>query len=158
VFASSIGDETFGDESGYYELWVKINDVLDGPEVYAVYSEDGGEDFDYAIWCDFDGENWVALMEARSLGTVIPYYFEVYDSEGEVYTLPENAPDETFTVTVAENKPGDLDGDWRVSIFDLLDLLGYLGQPDDTGLRDLNADGKVDIFDLLELLKLMARD
>ncbi|OGG02318.1 MAG: hypothetical protein A3F83_07980 [Candidatus Glassbacteria bacterium RIFCSPLOWO2_12_FULL_58_11] len=51
---------------------------------------------------------------------------------------------------------GDLDGDGKVGIYDLLELLKVLGgAAARTALADLDANGKVDIFDLLTLLELL---
>jgi len=60
-------------------------------------------------------------------------------------------------VTVAEFAKGDVSGDGKVNIFDLLDLLKVLsGKGTAAGLADVNSDGKTNIFDLLELLKVLA--
>ena len=51
---------------------------------------------------------------------------------------------------------GDLDGNGRVDIFDLLALLKVIaGKVEPTDCADVNLDGRTDIFDLLQLLKLI---
>ena len=60
-------------------------------------------------------------------------------------------------VTVAEFQKGDVNGDGKVNIFDLLSLLKVLsGKETAEGAVDVNGDGKINIFDLLELLKTLA--
>ncbi len=56
---------------------------------------------------------------------------------------------------------GDIDEDGRVSVFDLLEMLRLLPNPDSKPERtrriaDTDASGRVDIFDLLELLKYLS--
>ncbi|MFC1544933.1 M6 family metalloprotease domain-containing protein [Gemmatimonadota bacterium] len=157
VFKTSIGDETFTETTGSYELWVELNPVIDNPLVEIAYSLDG-ETISGGVECVLVDGRYVGSLPAQPLNSTILYYFIVSGDGEELYTLPAGAPLDSYKVTVALEKPGDLDGDWRVSIFDLLDMLSYLGQPDGTGAGDVNADGKVDIFDLLEVLRLMARD
>lgn len=61
------------------------------------------------------------------------------------------------TVTVAEFQKGDVSGDGKVNIFDLLDLIKVLsGKGTAEGAVDVNGDGKTNIFDLLELIKTLA--
>ena len=56
---------------------------------------------------------------------------------------------------------GDIDGNGKINIFDLLNLLKILGGspvPADSrefGAADVDSNGKINIFDLLELLKLL---
>ena len=60
-------------------------------------------------------------------------------------------------ITVGAFEPGDVSGDGKINIFDLLALLKVLGGTGTVdGDPDVNADGKVNIFDLLSLLKLLA--
>jgi hypothetical protein len=73
---------------------------------------------------------------------------EVIDATGNTTTLTRN-----FTVrnAVTPPKPGDLNGDGKVNITDLSNLLSNWGK---TGVpADLNSSGKVDITDLSILLK-----
>ncbi len=65
-----------------------------------------------------------------------------------------------FGVEARKESPGDINGDSKVDIFDLLSLLKVLGGIE-TGQEklkaaDINQDGRADIFDLLELLKLLS--
>ncbi|MEX0616177.1 MAG: Ig-like domain-containing protein [Candidatus Woykebacteria bacterium] len=64
-------------------------------------------------------------------------------------------PSSTISVTVSNSvlkkgKPGDLDGDGKVNIFDLSILLSKWGTTDKSA--NLNTQGRVDIFDLSILL------
>ncbi len=156
LFKNSIGDETFTDTTSGYELWVELNPVISDPLVRFVYTLDG-EKISGGVDCVLVNGRWVGSLPAQPLGSTILYYF-VVSGGGEIYTLPAGAPQDAYTVTVALSKPGDLDGDWRVSIFDLLELLKRLGGQGDPGAADVDGNGKVDIFDLLELLKMMGRD
>ncbi len=157
VFKNSIGDETFTDTVGGYELWVELNPVISDPQVRFVYTLDGDK-ISGGVDCVLVDGRWVGSLPAQPLNSTILYYFVVSGGGEEVYTLPAGAPQDSYTVTVALNKPGDLDGDWRVSIFDLLELLKRLGGQGEPGAGDVDGNGKVDIFDLLELLKMMGRD
>ncbi len=51
---------------------------------------------------------------------------------------------------------GDVDGNDKVDIFDLLQLLKVLSGKSESPFADVNRDGKTDIFDLLALLKLLS--
>ena len=53
-------------------------------------------------------------------------------------------------------EPGDVNGDSKTNIFDLLELLGVLSEvKDPPSAADLDRNDIVNIFDLLELLKLL---
>ncbi len=53
---------------------------------------------------------------------------------------------------------GDIDGNGRADIFDLLRLLGVLGgRVEPGGGEDVDGDGRVDIFDMLEILRIIRR-
>jgi hypothetical protein len=72
---------------------------------------------------------------------------KAYDTSGNTATST------LVTVTVdntSSTKPGDLNGDNKVDIFDLSVLLTNWGSTG--GIADINSDGKVDIFDLSILL------
>ena len=57
-------------------------------------------------------------------------------------------------VTVAQFQKGDVSGDGKVDIFDLLALLKVLcGKGTAAGAADVNGDDSTNIFDLLELLR-----
>ena len=67
-------------------------------------------------------------------------------------TVNKEAPGPEPTV-----KPGDVDGDGAVNIFDLLGLLQVLsGAAEPSGGADANEDGATNIFDLLALLGMLA--
>ena len=55
------------------------------------------------------------------------------------------------------NEPGDVGGDGKTDIFDLLELLKQIGgSTEKNDLGDVDGDGEVNIFNLLQLLKLIA--
>jgi len=59
--------------------------------------------------------------------------------------------------TVTFSVPGDADGNGKIDIFDLLQLLKILsGSAQPTGGADVDGNKKIDIFDLLALLKKLA--
>jgi len=157
VFNSSIGNETFKETTGIYDIWVILNDVMIDPVVDMIISEDGGQTFKDTILCALEEGKYTSAVPARSLGTVLNYYFEATDALSGVHRLPADAPSETYILRVSLQKIGDVDDDWKVDIFDLLELLKQLGgSADQTSQGDVNEDGKVDIFDLIELLKLFS--
>jgi len=58
-----------------------------------------------------------------------------------------------FEINAQKRIPGDVGGDGKVDIFDLLDLIKVLGGSSiQAPGADVNSDGKTDIFDLLALL------
>ena len=95
-------------------------------------------------------------------GNTILYYIEAGDSLHTV-TDPPGAPQSAYRFSILLDgvesvRPGDLDNDGQVNIFDLLGLLKVLGGTQQaTGAADTNGDGQVNIFDLLELLKTLAQ-
>ncbi len=95
-------------------------------------------------------------------GNTILYYIEAGDSLLTV-TDPVGAPQIAYGFTILLDgvesiRPGDVDNDGQVDIFDLLGLLKVLGGTQQaTSGADTNEDGRVDIFDLLELLKQLAQ-
>ena len=92
-----------------------------------------------------EGEQTVSLSDV-SLVNVMQ---DTVTSEIEVATVTSG------TLTIGQFAPGDVSGDGKVNIFDLLDLLKALKGESTVGPSDINGDGKTNIFDLLELLKLM---
>ena len=71
-------------------------------------------------------------------------------------TSPEGAPESFYELVLLEytGQPGDVNGDTKVDIFDLLELLKVLsGKVQPTISSDVNTNGKTDIFDLLEILR-----
>lgn len=72
-------------------------------------------------------------------------------------TLEEEAPisNEEFHITEADSLSGDINGDGKVNIFDVIRLLKKVtGEVVETFANtDVNGDGKVNIFDVIRLLK-----
>ena len=58
-------------------------------------------------------------------------------------------------VTIAAFQKGDVGGDGKIDIFDLLDLLRVLSGKAEAPNADVDGDGKTDIYDLLELLRVI---
>jgi hypothetical protein len=79
---------------------------------------------------------------------------DTHTLSAKAYDTSTNAATSTLvTVTVdntTPNKPGDINDDGKVDIFDLSILLSNWGASG--GIADINSDGKVDIFDLSILL------
>jgi hypothetical protein len=74
-------------------------------------------------------------------------------SDAEAKAVEVNLAGGTVTFSV----PGDADGNGKIDIFDLLQLLKILGgSAQSTGGADVDSNGKIDIFDLLALLKKLA--
>jgi len=99
--------------------------------------------------------------EAPSAGTAVETNLDIEKIEliinGWKYNFSRSG---NFGVEALKENPGDVNGDSRVDIFDLLSLLKVLGGIE-TGQEklkaaDINEDSKADIFDLLELLKLLS--
>ncbi|MBT4482396.1 MAG: hypothetical protein HOC71_01805, partial [Candidatus Latescibacteria bacterium] len=86
----------------------------------------------------------------RPLGTDLTYYLEAYAS-GLTFRLPSNQK-EYYTLQVAAHKPGDVGGDGKVDISDVLDLLDVLVSSSGTPQSDVDGDGKTNIKDILKLL------
>jgi M6 family metalloprotease-like protein len=157
VFHSSTANETFKETTGSYEVWVKLYDVLSDPAVNVIISEDGGASFPDTVACNIVDEKFVSSLPARPLGTLLNYYFEVSDQAGNLWYFPPDAPSKSYTLHVSLHKIGDLNDDWRVNVFDLLELLKQLGgSAEQNSYGDVNMDDKVNIFDLLELLKMLS--
>jgi len=76
-----------------------------------------------------------------------PVGANLYNADGDSLGLPA-APFQWW------RRSGDLDGNDRVDIFDLLGMLKMLGgSTAASGFADLDSNGKVDVFDLLQMLK-----
>ena len=68
-----------------------------------------------------------------------------------------NSTVDGLTLTGRRGRPGDLDSDGTVDIFDLIGLLRIIsGAEPESPSADLDRSGRVDIFDLIELLKLIS--
>ncbi|MDB5175229.1 MAG: fibronectin type domain protein [Candidatus Saccharibacteria bacterium] len=86
--------------------------------------------------------NWDSYGVANGTQTITA---KAYDASG-------NTSSQAITITVSNPPPpvyGDLNGDYKVNIYDLSILLAHWGK---SGAGDYNNNGKVDIFDLSVLL------
>lgn len=153
-------DSVFGLD-GNYQVRVNITDdeVVSETSARLYYSIDGGPFTDIGFTRQ-PGNLFVAQIQAGAqvAGTVIGYYIVVQDNMN-VVTLPAGAPQNTYSLKLLEQTqvPGDIDGNDKIDIFDLLALLRVLGGSQPASfVSDVNSDGKTDIFDLLALLRLLA--
>ena len=151
LFAASVGSRTFSNTAGTYEVWADLDPQYTGVTVYVILGTDGGATFPDTLVCSASGERLTALIPALPKGSQYTFYFEAVDNAGTLQRLPEDAPANSFTLTVGTS--GDLNADNKVDIFDLLALLKVLSGQATGQDSDLNSDGKTDIFDLLDLLK-----
>ncbi|MFC1544827.1 putative Ig domain-containing protein [Gemmatimonadota bacterium] len=93
-------------------------------------------------------------------GKTVYYYIEASDEEHTV-TDPAGAPQSAYQFSilldgVAGASGGDSNGDGKVDVFDLLDVLSILGgKKGATTGADADGNGRVDIFDLLKILGLL---
>jgi hypothetical protein len=101
------------------------------------------------------GDNPV-LVKVRQTAGVCRFSLNICETESDTcYAGNRVAGVEFATALASAGKHGDLDGDGKLAIFDLLNLLGEMKKPQPNVACDLNGDGKVNIFDLLELLQLL---
>ena len=121
----------------YYNLYLSQDSTFPaypGSEIYA-YLENSLYTFD------------------DSLETGVPYYWKVYARDETGNT---SASSEIFTLTYYEYICGDFDGDGKVNIVDLTNLVAYLftgGEaPPIPASMDIDEDGKVNIVDLTLLV------
>ena len=84
-----------------------------------------------------------------SLAEGVTEFSYVYDTQNEA------AGNMQVDVTVNPYIPGDINGDGKVNIFDVIRLLKKVtGESVETFANtDVNHDGKVNIFDVIRLLK-----
>ncbi|MFH1069782.1 MAG: M6 family metalloprotease domain-containing protein [Candidatus Glassbacteria bacterium] len=152
LFAAAVGSRTFSNTTGTYEVWVDLDPLYAGATAYVIFGTDGGATFPDTLACSGSAERLTALLPALPKESKYSFYFEAVDEGGTLQRLPEDAPDNLYTLTVGAS--GDLNSDDKVDIFDLLSLLKIISGKATAGQdSDLNNDGKTDIFDLLALLK-----
>ncbi|MEA1996625.1 MAG: putative Ig domain-containing protein, partial [Gemmatimonadota bacterium] len=160
------GADTTSNLAGPYGFAVNITDdeVVSSTEASLFYSyrTDEGMISVGMMMVRQSGNLFSTFIEGPlASGTTISYYFQARDSMN-VVTLPVNAPDDQYTLTVLSGEPpvgvpGDVDGSGAVDIFDLLQLLKVLGGSEPvSSVSDVDVSGGTDIFDLLALLKLLS--
>ena len=155
---SSTGVDTLYDLGGTYEFRVNITDdeILGSTDARLFYSVGAGSFTEAAL--SRSGPNlFTATIEEGALegGTTISYYVLAVDEMNSV-TCPGGAPESCYELVLMEytGLPGDLDGNARVDVFDLLELIKVLnGKVPPAISSDADTDGKTDIFDLLEILR-----
>lgn len=148
--------------SGQYEVRINVTDdeIVSSSNARLYYSVAGGA-YKELTFNRQSGNLYTALINegALSAGTVIDYYIVVQDNMNMV-TLPSGAPGVVNRLILAEQtwRPGDMDNNNKIDVFDLLGLLKVLGgtQPA-SGASDIDVNGKTDVFDLLALLRLLAK-
>ena len=154
---------TSGADTTYYldapfELSVNITDdeFLGNSSAAVYYSLNGGA-FERVDLSRLPGNLFSAELPALASGDVVRYYICASDGMNEV-TFPKGAPDSSYSLSALEwnSVGGDVDGNGKVEIFDLLELLRVLsGEASPSPGGDVNSDNSIDIFDLLELLGLL---
>ena len=156
AFPSYTGNLFTKDTTGYYDLWAAVNFLIENPVVKVIASKNNGVSFTDTLNGVLDRGQYHALCPACPLETTLKFYYELTDLSGQIYRLPADAPSTTFTLNVCSYREGDSNGDWKVNVFDLLEILKQLKNPDaQNNLCDINGDGKINKFDLLALLKLL---
>ena len=146
---------------GSYEIRVNITDdnIVSSTDALLYYAV-GAESFQ-SVPLTLSGVNlFIATLQEGALqsGTVIRYYIVAQDEMNTVYS-PAGGADQPYQMVLLTytGKPGDVDGNITINIFDLLELLKVLGGSKPANIQsDVDANGKTDIFDLLKLLKLLA--
>ncbi|KPJ58767.1 MAG: hypothetical protein AMJ46_13645, partial [Latescibacteria bacterium DG_63] len=158
---SSTGVDTLYNLEGTYEFRVNITDdeIVSNTDAKIFYAV-GAESFTEEALSRSGPNLFTVAIEEGTLasGTVIRYYVLAMDEMNNV-TSPQGAPDSYYELVLLEytGQPGDVDGNAKVDIFDLLELLKVLGGSVQPGVfSDVDVNGKTDIFDLLELLKILA--
>ena len=158
---SSTGVDTLYNLEGAYEFRVNItDDEIVNPTDAKIFYALGAGSFTEKPLIRSGPNLFTAAIEEGTLasGTVIRYYVLAMDEMNSV-TSPQGAPESYYELVLLEytGQPGDLDGNTKVDIFDLLELLKVLGGSVQPGVfSDVDQDGKTDIFDLLELLKILS--
>ncbi len=146
---------------GTYQFRTNVTDdeVVSGTGVTLFYAV-GGEGFS-SLLMERTGVNlFTATIEEGVLesGTEINYYIEARDEMNTVLS-PDGAPGVFYKLVLAEytGTPGDIDGNTKINIFDVLGLLKVLsGSEQPSILSDVDQNGKTNIFDVLELLKMLS--
>ena len=90
------------------------------------------------------------LVKTKQTSGVCRFSLNICETETDGDYAGNRLARARFTTRARVN--GDYDGDGRVSIFDLLDLLKMMRASTPDPGYDFNADGRVNIFDLLGLL------
>jgi PKD repeat protein len=157
--------DTMYNLEGSYEFRVAIDDdeALSTSQTEALlYYAVGSESFsEVAMTRTSEINNTFSVSVSLSMvesGTDISYYIVARDEMNEVL-MPAGAPSDVYHLSLLEytGKPGDIDQNITINIFDVLELLKVLGgSVEESPASDVNLDGKTDIFDVLELLKLLA--
>ncbi|MCE5273344.1 M6 family metalloprotease domain-containing protein [bacterium] len=161
MFTGAIGDCSFPGAATSYTLWADVDPAAAVMSVKLIAGTDGGATFPVSLECERSGNRFSVSLPAIEAGAHYSFYFEGLESEGGLVRLPENAPSAVYTLTVNAVIPitgGDVDGNGKTDVFDLLSLLKSLSGTAPSGQNsDVDENGKTDIFDLLALLKKLAQ-
>ncbi|MCE5270573.1 Ig-like domain-containing protein [bacterium] len=148
--------------SGTYEVRINVTDdeIVSSANARLYYSVNGGAYKDVSFNRQ-SGNLFTALIQegAQTVGTLIDYYIVVQDNMNTT-TFPSGAPEHVNRFILAEQtqQKGDIDGNKKIDVFDLLGLLKVMsGAQPSSFASDIDGNGKTDVFDLLALLKLMAK-
>jgi len=160
---TSSGDCTFTSATGTYSFWAEATSSWSESDVsvYLIAGTVEGGGFPDTVACTRSGDRYTGQLPARPNGSHYYYYFQADLVGGFHQTLPLFVPGNYYTATVsvpAGDTGGDVDGNGKTDVFDLLALLKSLSGTAPSGQNsDVDGNGKTDIFDLLALLKKMAQ-
>ncbi len=155
-FTRSTGNPSFSTTSGYYQLWADVDPSYSVTSVKLIARKSGSASFSDTVACTRSGNRFTGQLAALPIGSSYSFFFLGTETGGAQHRLPENAPAGLYTATVSGS--GDLDGNGKTDVFDLLAILKVLGGSSSPSQgSDLNNDGKTDVFDLLALLKKLAQ-
>ncbi len=148
--------------TGPYEVRINVTDdeIVSSSNAHLYYSVNGG-DYKDVSFTRQSGNLFTAKIQegTQTVGSVIDYYIVVQDNMNTT-TVPTGAPQQVNRFILAEQtqQKGDIDGNNKIDVFDLLGLLKVMsGAQPSSFVSDIDGNGKTDVFDLLALLKLMAK-
>ena len=133
---------------GPYKIIAEVVDDLTGVQYVKAFYEIGG--ISDSTLMELNEGKYEVLIAGQETGTLIKYYVEAMDNQGNIRTMPEFT---TYIISITDTAPGDVDANGSVNIFDLLALLRSWKNQEPAG--DINRDGKTNVWDLLTLLLIL---
>lgn len=115
--------------------------------------------------------NWVNIRARSNSGSGETLTFKVLDKAyNRVFPVKERIPFASNTVvglpsspvqlTVQKAELGDVNGDERINISDVVTLVNYISEVDlpnfNEGVADINGDGKINIADIVTLVNIIS--
>jgi len=131
---------------GPYKIEAEVTDDMTGVQYVKLIYEIEGES--YSTLMELKDGKYEALIAGQEVGTVIKYYCEAMDNQGNLAIMP------TRVLNITASGVGDVDENGSVNIFDLIALLNAWINQDPTG--DINQDGEINVWDLIALLSILA--